>query len=86
MDVQKVKIGPFLTDRGCVARFRAWLAGEFGDSAGSFDHPQFGLVMVPPGRERIIASLPVLRGFNFACWCPLDQPCHADVLLEIANR
>lgn len=27
-----------------------------------------------------------LRGKNLACWCPLDQPCHADVLLEIANR
>jgi hypothetical protein len=26
-----------------------------------------------------------LRGKNLACWCPLDQPCHADVLLEIAN-
>src|SRR3990167_10564012 len=27
-----------------------------------------------------------LRGKNLACWCPLDKPCHADVLLEIANR
>jgi hypothetical protein len=27
----------------------------------------------------------VLRGRNLACWCPLDQPCHADVLLELAN-
>ena len=27
-----------------------------------------------------------LRGKNLACWCPLDAPCHADVLLEIANR
>lgn len=26
-----------------------------------------------------------LRGKNLACWCPLDWPCHADVLLEIAN-
>ena len=26
-----------------------------------------------------------LRGKDLACWCPLDQPCHADVLLEIAN-
>ncbi|MEK9211512.1 DUF4326 domain-containing protein [Sphingomonas sp. 2378] len=26
-----------------------------------------------------------LRGKNLACWCPLDKPCHADVLLEIAN-
>jgi hypothetical protein len=26
-----------------------------------------------------------LKGKNLACWCPLDQPCHADVLLKIAN-
>lgn len=26
-----------------------------------------------------------LRGKNLACWCALDQPCHADVLLKIAN-
>lgn len=26
-----------------------------------------------------------LRGKNLACWCPLDRPCHADVLLEVAN-
>lgn len=26
-----------------------------------------------------------LRGKNLACWCGLDQPCHADILLEIAN-
>jgi hypothetical protein len=26
-----------------------------------------------------------LAGLDLACWCPLDQPCHADVLLEVAN-
>jgi len=26
-----------------------------------------------------------LRGKNLACWCRLGEPCHADVLLEIAN-
>lgn len=26
-----------------------------------------------------------LRGKNLACWCPPGQPCHADILLEIAN-
>ncbi|HEY4103770.1 MAG TPA: DUF4326 domain-containing protein, partial [Polyangiaceae bacterium] len=26
-----------------------------------------------------------LHGKNLACWCPLDGPCHADTLLEIAN-
>lgn len=26
-----------------------------------------------------------LAGKNLACWCALNQPCHADVLLQIAN-
>ncbi|AXH44447.1 hypothetical protein PP353_gp71 [Arthrobacter phage Kumotta] len=27
-----------------------------------------------------------LAGKNLACFCPPDKPCHADVLLEIANQ
>lgn len=34
---------------------------------------------------KIIENAPFLRGKNLACWCALDQPCHADVLLEVAN-
>jgi hypothetical protein len=26
-----------------------------------------------------------LRGFDLGCYCPLDQPCHADVWLELVN-
>lgn len=26
-----------------------------------------------------------LRGKNLACWCRLDHPCHADILLRLAN-
>ena len=26
-----------------------------------------------------------LRGRDLACWCPLDIPCHADLLLRWAN-
>lgn len=26
-----------------------------------------------------------LMGRNLACWCPLDKPCHADVLLRVAS-
>lgn len=26
-----------------------------------------------------------LGGRDLVCWCPLDQPCHADVLLELAR-
>jgi hypothetical protein len=32
------------------------------------------------------AALAELRGKNLACWCKLTAPCHADVLLELANR
>lgn len=38
-----------------------------------------------PNRSKLVAALPRLRGKNLACWCALDQPCHADVLLELAN-
>lgn len=27
-----------------------------------------------------------LAGKNLACWCDLDKPCHADWLLEMANK
>lgn len=27
-----------------------------------------------------------LRGRDLACYCPLDEPCHADVLIELANE
>jgi len=27
----------------------------------------------------------LLAGYDLACWCDLGQPCHADVLLELAN-
>jgi hypothetical protein len=36
-------------------------------------------------RAHIVQHLPELRGRSLACWCALDAPCHADVLLELAN-
>ena len=41
------------------------------------------------GEESInwmLEHLHELRGKDLRCWCPLDEPCHADVLLELANR
>jgi hypothetical protein len=26
-----------------------------------------------------------LAGHDLACWCPIGAPCHAEVLLEVAN-
>lgn len=59
--------------------FRLWLAGELRPT--EFEDQRRGILEV----------LPSLRGLNFACWCPLEDalgnrvPCHADVLLEVAN-
>lgn len=39
-----------------------------------------------PIRNELVSRLPELRGKNLCCWCPLDRPCHADVLLELANK
>ncbi|MFD6517632.1 DUF4326 domain-containing protein [Rhodococcus sp. NPDC060176] len=36
--------------------------------------------------DALANDLAELAGKDLACWCPLDQPCHADVLLEIANN
>ncbi|TDB78416.1 DUF4326 domain-containing protein [Micromonospora sp. KC721] len=39
------------------------------------DHPEYA--------DAVRAEL---AGKTLACWCPLDQPCHADELLRIANE
>lgn len=36
-------------------------------------------------RPDLASALLELRGRDLVCWCPLDQPCHAEVLLELAN-
>ena len=36
-------------------------------------------------RLRITDKLEALRGKDLVCRCHLSQPCHADVLLELAN-
>lgn len=40
----------------------------------------------PAGHRLAAEAREALRGKNLACWCPLDGPCHAEVLLDIANR
>jgi len=59
-----------------VALFRRDLRSTITDPWGSAHTLEF---------RTIAESLPELTGKNLACWCPLDQPCHADVLLELAN-
>ena len=35
--------------------------------------------------DKIIERAGPEMGESLACFCPLDAPCHADVLLELAN-
>ena len=72
-----------------VENFRAWVTG-------SPKSPWFGTAS-DEARQDLLSALPRLRGRDLACWCPLPpcpclwcrshiSPCHADVLLELANR
>lgn len=78
-----------------VVAFRQWLC----DPRGRIKELDFCVVLdagektVEIGPRVRIGAAPsiaeirsALRGKNLACWCPLDRPCHADVLLELANR
>jgi hypothetical protein len=36
-------------------------------------------------RQLILENLDSIRGKNLACFCKIGEPCHADVLLELAS-
>jgi hypothetical protein len=56
-----------------VAQHGRWMRGEIAAPGGA----------EPPTAEAIRAAL---AGRNLACWCPANGPCHAELLLAIANR
>jgi uncharacterized protein DUF4326 len=56
-----------------VAKHGRWMRGEIAAPGG----------VEPPSAETLRAAL---AGKNLACWCALNGPCHADLLLTIANR
>ncbi len=68
-------------------RFTAEESGSAQAAVDNFRH-WMGLDPDAPahfGADLRIAARRDLRGKNLCCWCPLDAPCHADVLLEVAN-
>lgn len=63
-----------------IKMYRQWISGQavaLPDGSGGI--PKCYTLPPPP-------SLEPLRGKNLACWCKPDARCHADVLLELANR
>ncbi len=61
----------------CVEAFRTWLGPYWRNNWDSEESLR--------KRQFILDHLGDLRGKNLACWCKPDMPCHADVLLELAN-
>ena len=51
---------------------------KHGYSASFFNEKGKLVTLYPEDLEK-------LRGKNLACWCPISKPCHADILLELAN-
>lgn len=76
---------PFVTGRDgtrpyCVHLFKYLLAdGLVALSVGPSPDVQVAAA------ARIRRDLSILTGRHLACWCPLSAPCHADVLLALAN-
>jgi len=64
---------PPMTAGQAVARYEQWLAS-------TVSQPPHGAA-----RAHILMCLYQLRGRDLACWCKLTDPCHADVLLAVAN-
>jgi hypothetical protein len=69
---------------GAAAPLDAALAVALYRAALTADREAFPSVLVGLG-VTIDDVRAELAGHDLACWCPLDQPCHADVLLEVAN-
>lgn len=60
--------------------YRTWLLG---DDPGDSDRYWVGQRAYD--RRWIREHLPELAGRTLVCWCDDQGPCHADVLIELAN-
>ncbi len=68
-------IGKDGTRAECIELYKRFVAGNAATKRKD----------VLASRELVASSAQELRGKNLACWCPMDEPCHADVLLKLAN-
>ena len=68
---------------GCL-NGQGWVVWAFEEWLKPDGDPQFrGLFLEK--RAALLANLWRLRGKNLACSCAPNEPCHADVLLRLAN-
>src|SRR4051794_25301842 len=65
---------------------RAWLNGAMTDEEIAGRYPAVIARHLIDRRIHVLRSLVELRWMNLACWCQPAEACHADLLLEFANR
>jgi len=71
---------PFATAKA----YRDWLVRGEVDRMQLLD--QLSAAELRCRRFEILSALHEIRRQNLSCFCPLDGDCHADVLLDLANR
>ena len=71
-------VGKHGTAAECVRMYALLASGLLCVSVGNLDAQQ-------ESRKAMESARDELRGKDLACWCKPGNPCHADVLLEIAN-
>jgi hypothetical protein len=72
-------VGVHGTRAECVELYRLMLAELMAMGNANLEEQRIA-------RAHLVAHITELRGKDLACWCNSDGPCHADALLEIANR
>ena len=72
-------VGEDDTRADCIGHYKALLAGLLCLTCTAPIERQ------KAARSYVVEHIDKLRGHDLACWCPLDQPCHADVLLQLTN-
>lgn len=68
------------TAEQCVALYRALLAGYL-----CISNPRDQVAAQERALAHVSKHLMELKGKNLACFCSLAKPCHADILLALAN-
>ena len=70
-------IGVDGTQEECIAQYRKLMDGTLPKTAMTSARSAY--------RRMVLEGIGELRGLDLACWCKPGSPCHADVLLELAN-
>ena len=89
------RVGIWGTAQECVDAYEKWMSNDTSPEMCAwrnslFDNPKFdhhysgmgGFIMMCAPYYSFLG----LRGMNLSCWCSLNEPCHADVLLRLVNE